>query len=356
VRVAFALAIASAGCSALLGIDDLRLADDARPAPGDGAGGDGPGVNCIGGGLLQVCPDPPPSSEFAVVGPQQLDTATDPACVTMKSGSVEVCAIVRGSIDIAAAATLRVIGPRPLVLASMSTISVLGAIDVASVLGKPPGGGADPQGCQLIAPPGAGAGGAGGSFGGSGGNGGTGGSMAPPRVTTLTEIRGGCAGGMGGGKGALPAGTGGGAVYLMARDSILIAGRINASGAGGSGADNSATSGGSGGGAGGLIGLDAPSISGSGTLFANGGGGGGGSGLLTAGKPGTESPDAKSPGLGGAGNGGGGNGSVGTALSGSPGVDGQAGGGGGGGAGVIYARGMLTISGAISPPVGLVTP
>jgi hypothetical protein len=361
VRVAFALALAlaaaSAGCSSLLGIDDLRLGDDAPPGP---AGGDAPGVNCIGGGLLWVCPDPAPTSELAVVGPQAIDTGTDPACVTMRSGTVEVCAIVRGSIEIAAAATLRVVGPRPLVLASMSTISVLGAIDAASYLGKPAGAGGDPQPCQLIAPPAGAGGGAGGSFGGNGGNGGSGGSMAPPRVTTLTEIRGGCAGGIGGDKGAQPAGSGGGAIYLIARDSILISGRINASGAGGGGADNSITSGGSGGGAGGLIGLDAPSISGAGTLFANGGGGGGGGGLFIAGKPGTESTDAKSPGLGGSGSGGGdgGDGSVGTTLDGASGLNGPsgAGGGGGGGAGAIYARGMFTVAGAISPPATIVTP
>lgn len=358
-RVAFALtlalAAASAGCSSLLGIDDLRLGDDAPPGSD---GGDAPGVNCIGGGLLWVCPDPAPTSELAVVGPQTIDTGTDPACVTMRSGTVEVCAIVRGSIDIATAATLRVIGPRPLVLASMSTISVLGVIDVSSVLGKPAGAGANPNACLPIVPPGSSAGGNGGSFGGAGGDGGNGGATSPPPVA-VTEIRGGCPGGLGGGN-LQPAGAGGGAVYLVARDGIVVDGRINASGAGGSGNTNTNSAGGAGGGAGGLIGLDAPAISGSGTMFANGGGGGGGGGLFGEGKPGTESPDAKSPGLGGASSFGadGGNGSVGTTLDGASGLDspGGAGGGGGGGAGAIYARGMFTVAGAVSPPAKLVTP
>jgi hypothetical protein len=343
------IAVASAGCSSLLGIDDLRLAD-ARGGPDTG---DAPGANCIGGGLLTLCPDPPPTSQLVVVAPRQIDTGSDPACLTMMSGTTEVCVMLHASIQIGG--TLRAVGPRPLVLASWSSISLPGTIDLASHLGKPPGAGAEPRSCPPVPapPPGTGAGGAGGSFGGAGGRGG---NKAGPSGSpvALAEIRGGCAGSLG--DGATPqdlAGSGGGAVYLIARDQIVVDGAINASGAGGGTCENGGGfgfCGGAGGGAGGLIGLDAPTITGAGTLFANGGGGSGANSQIILGSSGGESPDAKSPGIGGNGSGKGGDGSVGTQLAGQPGSDGQGGGGGGGGAGAIYVRGAFTVSGAISPP------
>jgi hypothetical protein len=354
-----AAAPAVAGCSSLLGIDDLSLAD-APAGPAD-ASADA-SASCIGGGLVQVCPEPAPSSDFIVVGPRQIDTDSDPACLQVTSGTVEVCALVHASIEIAAAATLRAVGKRPLVLAAARSISVLGTIDVSSVLGKPAGAGADPQRCTSPIVPGGGAGGAGGSFGGTGGTGGASGAgnagaPAPPPVATVTEIRGGCAGGRGGASSLqqIP-GTGGGAVYLAAKEQIVVDGRINASGAGGAGGTTAMLSGtgGAGGGAGGLIGLDAPAITGGGTLFANGGGAGGGAGPFNQATAGGESPDAKSAGLGGTGSARGGDGSVGMSPAGARGSDGGGtgggGGGGGGGAGVIYVRGTLSVSGAISPP------
>ncbi|HWO22715.1 MAG TPA: hypothetical protein VNO30_28340 [Kofleriaceae bacterium] len=349
---------AAAGCSSLLGIDDLRLADAAMSPP-DGPAADA-NESCIGGGLVQVCPEPAPSSDFIVVGPQQIDTDTEPACLTVMSGTVEACALVHASIEIAAAATLRVVGKRPLVLAAARSISVLGTIDAASALGKPAGAGAEPKSCTSPMVPGNGAGGAGGSFGGAGGAGGNGGGNAgappPPPVGTVTELRGGCAGGRGGASSMQPLpGAGGGAVYLAAREQIIVDGRINASGAGGAGGMTSGFGavGGAGGGAGGLIGLDAPSITGGGTMFANGGGGGGGAGALMPGTAGGESPDAKTAALGGTGSARGGDGSIGTGLGGTRGSDAGGaggGGGGGGGAGVIYVRGTLSVSGALSPP------
>ncbi len=340
------IAVVSAGCSSLLGIDDLRLADDARPAD---APDDTADASCIGGGLLRVCPDPPPTSQLAVVVPLEIDTAADPSCVTMTSGTTEVCVIVHASIEIGAAASLRATGPRPLVLASMSSISVLGLLDASSILGKPPGAGADPASCLPFGVPAGTDGGNGGTFGGAGGDGGNGGPSAPPPAA-LTEIRGGCAGGRGGGSPNQMLGAGGGAVYLAARERIVIDGRINASGAGGDrGPGGFNGSGGGGGGAGGLFGLDAPAITGAGMRFANGGGGGGGSSPLVQAAPGSESPEAKIPGMGGNGNGSGGNGSSTDQLAGGRGGDGTSGGGGGGGAGAIYVRGTLTVTGAISP-------
>jgi hypothetical protein len=350
VRIALAMiAVASAGCSSLLGIDDLHLVDAKGPPDlPDGP----PGVDCVGGGLLRVCPTPPPTSQLVIVDLQQLqlDTGSDPSCVVMMSGATEVCVLVHASIEIAG--TLRAFGPRPLVLASMSSISIRGRIDVASYLGKPPGAGSEAKSCLAAAIPTDSAGGNGGSFGGAGGAGGNGGQPGPPRMP-LTEIRGGCAGGRGGNAGLqqLP-GAGGGAVYLIAKDRITLDGTINASGAGGDASRNCGFNGcgGAGGGAGGLIGLDAPTIDGAGTLFANGGGGAGGGGQLILGNPGGESPEAKSAALGGDGSGPGGGGSLGSQLDGAPGKDGQGGGGGGGAAGEIYVRGTFAVSGAISPP------
>jgi len=347
VRVALALiAAASAGCSSLLGIDNLHLAD---AMGGTDASGDAAGVNCIGGGLLQVCPDPAPTSQLAITQSQEIDTGTEPSCVRMMSGGTEVCVIVHASIDLGA--PVRVLGPRPLVLASMSSITIKNLLDVSSVLGKPPGAGADPTSCLAGATPTGSEGGHGGSFGGVGGKGGNGGLPGPAPVQ-ITEIRGGCAGGRGGGSVLQQQpGPGGGAVYLIAKDRIVVEGVINASGAGGDAGSgcNGNGCGGAGGGAGGLIGLDAPMIMGAGIIFANGGGGAGGSGMLVQGSPGSESPDAKSEALGGNGSGAGGNGSVGNLLDGQPGKDGQGGGGGGGGAGVIYVRGTFTVSGGVSP-------
>src|SRR5688572_21370603 len=247
------LAAISAGCSSLLGIDDLRLAEDAMGGP------DTPGANCIGGGLLRVCPDPPPTSQLVISGPQEIDTDGDPSCVTMMSGTTEVCVIVHASIEIASTGTLRAVGRRPLALASMSAISVLGMLDAASVRGKKPGAGADPLSCPLLGAQLGDNGGPGGSFGGVGGGGGNGGMLGPPAVA-LVEIRGGCHGGRGGNVQTL-SGPGGGAVYLIAKERILVDGIINASGAGGDGALNGIQpNGGAGGASGGLIGLDAPAI------------------------------------------------------------------------------------------------
>ena len=339
--------LAVAGCKSLLGIDDLSLASDAGADVPD----DVDPARCLGGGLISVCPEPPPTMELIVVGPQVIDTDADPACVTQMTGGIEACVIVRVTIDIGSAGSLRVTGRRPLVLASMTTIDVKGTIDASSVLQKPPGAGADSTLC--VAGPmsgGSSAGGAGGSFGGRGGQGGSNGS-GPGPVATIDHVQGGCPGSRGNGNPPSLGGSGGGAVYLIAKEQIVVDGTINASGAGGDAefSGGFSSNGGGGGGAGGLIGLDAPMISGGGTLFANGGGGGGGSSQLMAGSPGSESPSATIPGQGGNGNGDGGNGSIGTTLDGQSGLGVGAGGGGGGGAGVIYARGAYTVTGRVSP-------
>jgi hypothetical protein len=349
VRSALVLAVlavlGTAGCRSLLGIDDLTLATDAG---GDGRPGDDASA-CLGSGLISLCPAPEPSAELVIVGPQGIDTDADPRCVPLASGAQQVCVIAATAIDVAGAASLRASGKRPLVLASTSAINIKGSIDAASVLGKPPGAGGDSPLCVAGPMSGAnGAGGAGGSFGGKGGRGGNNGSL-PGLQVVLDHVQGGCPGSRGNGNMQAAGGAGGGAVYLIARDQIVIDGAINASGAGGDANQSGfGGTGGGGGGAGGMIGLDAPTISGGGTLFANGGGGGGGSQQLATGKPGEESPSATIPGRGGDGNGRGGDGN-GLSGDGLNGLDGNAGGGGGGGGGVIYVHGTFTVSGRVSP-------
>jgi hypothetical protein len=107
-----------------------------------------------------------------------------------------------------------------------------------------------------------------------------------------------------------------------------------------------------------MIVLDAPAISGSGLILANGGGGGEGAGNTTPGENGAD-PTGTAPALGGdgpTGNGGrGGNGSAGAAGGpGTNGVDGTSqggGGGGGGGAGTIRARSGQDLGSNVSPAV-----
>ena len=294
--------------------------------------------------------------------------------------NTELCVIaVR---EIALGNTL-VIGARPLLLASATTLTIAGVLTVASTNGDPAGAGANPGSCaNMLAGSSAastdGAGGAaGGSFATSGGNGGIGfgghpGGFALLESSPLTVIRGGCPGGSGGtnapgGSG----GNGGGAIYLLATTSIAIENRVDASGGGGFagqvGADNGGGGGGGGGGSGGLIALDAPEITVAETarLIANGGGGGAGGpnnmGLvgMNGGDPNpTAYPFVASGGkVTGAGNGGdGANAEVltGFRLDGNGntnGTPGGAGGGGGGGLGYIFIFGMLTNPSVTSSPV-----
>jgi hypothetical protein len=195
-----------------------------------------------------------------------------------------------------------------------------------------------------------GCGGGGGAMatgGGNGGSGGSGGALgkggtgeAPP-----TTLAGGCPGTPGGpdlDDTSAPAGAGGGALYLIATDSITIDGIVEANGGPGHGGAGtpSGPGGGGGGGAGGMIALETPSlVLGPGcTLEAVGGGGGAGGGGTAGDNGGT--------GIGSAGGaGGGGAGGDGARRGGSGGGDGQSevvllgGGGGGGGVGYVIRAG-----------------
>ena len=264
--------------------------------------------------------------------------------------------------------SVRVIGSRPLHIVAHSTIQIFDEIDLlgrqdslaagaedqvqcANATGKPGTDGDD----------GAGGGGGGGfavaGAAGEEGNGDTAGGEPehPGGIggdAVGVRFQAGCAGGRGGnadvGVGGGVGGNGGGALHLVARDSIAISGTINAGGGGGRASDFHSDGGGGGGGSGGYIGLESPSISiGSAFAFlaANGGGGGGGTSNSEAGEqPGNDGASAAEAAEGGRGAygtnlRGGGDGGDGGFLSTLPTTENfdpfGGGGGGGGGIGVI---------------------
>ena len=382
------------------------------PGGGIDAGADAiptDGNACIGKGLLgSVC------LQNAPTAPVTLASVTINTAMVGAGGCTEIrpqnngpalCVIAGTTIDVPAGTTVRAIGlvpasstataTNPLVLIATRSITIAGTIDVSSHLGETIGGaparGAGARtltGCFVAGVDGAvgngangGGGAAGGSFAALGGNGGTGGNNGGTGRGTAagagapTVVHGGCPGGNGGnGAGVDPTtnttfggGTGGppgGAIYLLAGDSITIAatGKLNASGAGGAGgsAGFDASGGGGGGGAGGLIVLDAARVSSTGVIFANGGGGGAGGGndgRNDAGNAGTDPIAPTTAAAGGTGTNNGGAGGAGGAGITAPlvGRNGsgnfpQCGGGGGGGAtGVIKVFGG-TLGGTVSPP------
>lgn len=310
--------------------------------------------------------------------------------------------------------TLAVIGPKPLLVVSWSTITigagavldagshraaVSGNVRVPAVLGAGANQGCASEvgknGSDASFPRGFGGsgGGGGGSFGAAGGRGGLGGlaGSAPGgaggSAVAAAAFRGGCPGGASGAAGAVAtspsssatraaAGAGGGAIRLVARGAIEVVGAISASGAGGAGGPMNSWCGGGGGGSGGYIGFEAPSVSLRGAVTANGGGGGSGGFSNTAGNDGADgtatalaasggaivSVDCDGSGTampaGGAGGAGGAIGQAGStaALGGGTGADtsGCVGGGGGGGGGVGYivatTPGLVVASGATVSP------
>jgi hypothetical protein len=355
--------------------------------------------------LGSVCLSAAPTGPLSLSGATTINAANVPtgSCTQLvpQTGGPALCVLAGTSIDIATGATLRAVGvnpigstatgTNPLVLIAMDAITVSGTLDVSSHSGETVGG--DPAlgagarttaGCfatGVDGPAGAGSngggGGAGGSFGAVGGAGGNGGNNnqtshgTPMAAMPPRQLNGGCPGGHGGdGAGGLisggSGGNPGGAVYLLAGRSIAIAGKVNASGAGGVGGieGNNSSGGGGGGGAGGLIVLEAPLVTVTGSVFANGGGGGAGAGNVgdnsDNGKPGSDPATALTAAPGGGGTSGGGNGGAGAAGTtaaaagnkGGGGAPQSAGGGGGGGAGVIRVLGPSpsSIGGTVSPP------
>jgi hypothetical protein len=279
--------------------------------------------------------------------------------------------------------TLRAIGTKPLLIASWSTITVDGTIDVSTNLQYGPGAGSNTGICNAAtagtdAAEGGGGGG-GGGFGDDGGDGGDGGDGkgakgakgaklgAPP-----ANVRGGCPGAKGGkgdrGDGGGEGGKGGGALQLTARQSITVNGKLHAGGQGGrpangdiGGNDLSRRSAGGGGGSGGMLGLEAPMITvGANAILAtNGGGGGGGcdNNLAAGGDDGKlDDTGAKFGDKEGKG-GNGGNGGFVSVPPGQLGDSAEKGGGGGGGAvGYIIMSTTPAITGTSKISPAYVTP
>ncbi len=323
---------------------------------------------CFGAGFGKLCLSTAPTAPLVLDG--TFDTGSG-ACTEVIDGN---CVLAGTTVSIANGADFTARGDRPLVVVASDTLTIQGTLSVASHRGQPSGAGVSAATCAAPTAAendgGGGGGGAGGSYQGTGGTGGTGdtndnnlsggdakGGTAAAAITP-TSVRAGCAGGRGGdGTTGSPgnAGAGGGAVYLIAGTQITIDGVVDAGGAGGS-APNGGSQGGGGGGSGGLIGLDAPTITVTGTVAANGGSGAGGSGTNNnagPGRDGTASTSQSSGGNAGTGGGGGGSGGAGsgdaTADGGGGGSGPGGGGGGGGSAGYVLFEGSLGSGGTFSP-------
>jgi hypothetical protein len=324
--------------------------------------------------VVELCEEP--DGPLNLTG--SFNTDTDPLCRSFTpAGGTATCLVL---VESANAATVSIVGSRPLMLVATGNIEVSGSFDISSRRSGQTGAGANYSGCSVTSNPqddSGGAGGAsGGSFAGAGGNGGTGdtdtslggdgnatGGVAGPAVAAPDFVRGGCPGSQGGnesgsgGQGGA-GGSGGGAVHFIAAGDfdLLVGASIRATGAGATGGQ--VQSGGGGGGSGGLVRIDATNIIRNGNMSANGGGGGEGGtrvgGVPTTGNNGDDgelSANAALGGFGAPGSGGdGGNGSSLATASGGVGGDTIVGaGGGGGGPGFILLNGNVSGSGAASP-------
>lgn len=335
-------------------------------------------VRCFGtGDVRELCFDAPLDETVSITS-RTVNTALDGGAnctMHVASGGTSVCVISGRTIEVSSGGSLLAFGPDPLVLVA-EQITIDGEVHVDSNRAAMVGAAAR-AGCAVGidgangSSSAGGGGGAGGSFAVAGADGGQGGPSTMRGIAAgaqaPTSLMGGCSGGHGGGGGGASGGgaggAGGGAVALIASTAITVAGVVDASGAGGGAgtAGNGANGGGGGGGAGGMIVLDAPQITASGTLVANGGGGGGGGGDETS-FPGDPGADASAPSTaaagGSGGENGGGDGGDGFALgssatTGGNGQNAKCGGGGGGGApGVIrvYQVAPASLGGTISPP------
>jgi hypothetical protein len=371
-RSPWLLALAAFGCRSVLGIEE-PLTTDARAdsAPPSCVSWHPQGFDACSLGL-------PHAALQLVPGAYRYDTSNEVGALmgitgvlaegsTLMLGGAQVAVLSVEALTVERNATLRVVGLKPLLIVSWSTIRIDGALDAGSHIAEPVqfGAGAG-QGCTTAGMDGTIATDAGGSGGGGGGGaqaaGGTGSFGGGGTMTALggngggraaSAFRGGCGGGASGPAGRIATdpsnsntqahgGAGGGAIRLVAHDAIVVDGSVSANGAGGAGAPLRSACGGGGGGAGGHVALEAAAVTVGGTLAANGGGGGGGGG--STGNFGTDGSDGKidaapAPGGGPSAMGCGGQGGAGAAgiqLGGSDGVPDACGGGGGGGGAVGY--------------------
>lgn len=271
------------------------------------------------------------------------------AIEVMQPGSAPAVVLAVESFVALGGATLQVVGSKPLIVGSWTTIAVGGVIDAGSRRTGTAGAGSavatcTPGGAGQGAATNAGGGGGGGGFRGAGGMGGIGdgaaGGSAGLAQPLPSIVRAGCPGASGGLIGFGVGGSGGGAIELAARTSISITGTVRAGGAGGQGGGQTGVKGGGGGGgSGGFVGIDTPTLllGANAVLSANGGGGGGGGN--GAASPGQDGSGSTGPAAGGSGAQTGGVGSSGSVLGGeTPGSSGDGGAGAGGGAGFIRVR------------------
>lgn len=338
---------------------------------------------CFGNGIGALCLSAYPTAPLELPA-GGIDTTIDANCTeVLAPAGVPLCVLAGTSVTYTNALPFRAVGTRPLVIVAATTLTIETYLTVSS-LDASTGAGASTASCMDrngAGDVGGGGGGAGGSFGGRGGNGGTGdtdmtagfdgdatGGVAVAAAAP-TAIRAGCWGSNGGSGGSGQIGIGGwggGAIYLIAGQSITLNASIYAVGQGGSGGAFQA--GGGGGGSGGLIGLDAPTVVVMNRLNANGGSGGEAGGPGSArGQAGTAAASDNTRTAGGAGITTGGDGGAGSGIDPvsmqiiddgvTGGGSGDGGGGGGGGAGYVYVKGAL-MAGASSTitPAAVVDP
>jgi hypothetical protein len=342
---------------------------------------------CFGKGVVQFCLTSAPTADKTLQATSfNTDGNSCTQTVTQANGP-DLCVVAAKNLTVSG--TVTATGNRALVLLGTETVTIdgNGTVDVSSRSTNPSrrGAAANFAACPTVgrgtSDSGGAGGGAGGSFGTQGGNGALGdknnsgppagsapGAMAGAAQTNPAVLRGGCAGSAGGNgsidpnKAGGPGGDGGGAVYVIAGQTITIAGNVFASGAGGNANGNGggAEEGGGGGGAGGMIGLDAPALAITGKVVANGGGGAGGGTTDRGGSGGDDGTTTDwnvqaDHGTGGFNpqSGSGGDGASGAAVNQTnnltPADNDGGGGGGGGGLGVIACWGTITGGATMSP-------
>ncbi|MFT3709417.1 MAG: hypothetical protein QM817_17405 [Archangium sp.] len=194
------------------------------------------------------------------------------AAIITQNGGISTLVLAFEDLEVSGSSTLTFTGSRPVILVSMRNILVLGAINAGAGSQACAGSGVGGNGSGTLYKSGGGGGGFA-SAGGRGGNVNMGAAGGAAGVINVgPQLRGGCPGGVGGGT-SQRASSGGGALQLVALDTITIAGVITAPGIGGAGGGFG--NGGNGGGSGGDLLLEAMQIIASGGgLTANGGGGG----------------------------------------------------------------------------------
>ena len=351
-RLLVLVLVLGGGCGWVAGLAD--------PIGGDGDVGD----FCYGSGIVRVCFSAEPTGTQTVSS--TISTGDFSCSANVISGGNGLCVLSGSTIWVPAGSTVLATNPSgmssiPLVLVATDSITISGTLDASgghSSSSSPAGSGF--SGCQNGTNPSSGGGGQGGSFVATGGDGGAGsgaGGTAGTALPSPTMVHGGCPGARGGSNSGGNGAKGGGAVYLIAVNTITIDGRLDASGGGGGGTDDNGGAGGGGGGSGGMIALDAPMLSITGAVCAVGGSGAAGSATSSssasgmAGGGGTTACTVGTPGAGQSTAGSGGAGATdGAGMAGGVGTSGGGGGGGGGSSGYIKAFDGSPGSGTIVPP------